>query len=221
MPRVGPTDDQAKPAGPRPAGAAVETPGSANVPVATLAYSRAEEAREPFIFLMKLVVGLAGLTAALDLFRAASSFWIQYSPTPFKGVGTGWARGSVQALIGMTTEVLIGLSATLVVAGAVQFFRRRAVARRLLLAVQFFRRRVVARRLLLWGAVASLVASVFSFAFSLATYSLMQSAGNELRSAMVLTVWRVRWLLGPMMPALLLLLVLPRPEVRRWLSGEP
>jgi hypothetical protein len=179
------------------------TPGP--VPVVALPYSREEDPRESFVFLLKLVVGLAAGTAVLDLFRAASSFWIQFSPTPFKGVGTGWPRGSVQALIGMTTEVLIGLSAALVVAGAVQFFRRRGGA----------------RRLLLWGAIGSLAASVVSFAFSLISYSLMQSAGNELRSAMVLAVWRVRWVLGPMIPTLLLLLALARPEVRRWLEGEP
>jgi hypothetical protein len=190
MAGVNVTDDQAAPA--------------VAVPVAALAYSPAEEPRESFLFLMKLVVAVVAFMSVLDLFRTASIFWIHFSPTPFKGVGTGWGRGSTEAVIGLATEAAVGVSATLLALGAVQFFRRRGGA----------------RRLLLWGAVASLAASVASFALSLLVVPLMRSAGNELRSAIVLTVWRVRWVLGPMMPTLLLLLALPRPEVRRWLLGE-
>src|SRR4051794_27591540 len=118
MPDVPATDDQ---------------PLSAPVPIVALPYSRSAEPRESFLFLMKLIVGLAGLMAALDLFRAASSFWIQFSPTPFRGVGTGWNHGSWQAAVGLTIESAVGVSAALVVAGAVQFLRRRGGARRLLL----------------------------------------------------------------------------------------
>jgi hypothetical protein len=190
MPDVSATDDSG-------------TPGP--VPVAALLYSRPGEPHDAFLFLMKLVVGLAGVMALLDLFRAASSFWIQLSPTPFRGVGTGWNHGSWQAAVGLTSEAAIGVSAALVIAGAVQFLRRRAGA----------------RRLLLWGAVGLVGASVASLALSLMQYSILQSAGNDPRSAVILVGWRVRLVLGQMMPALLLLLTLPRPEVRRWLADVP
>src|SRR2546423_1375786 len=167
--------------------------------ITPLAYPTSNDPGEPVaVMLMEMVVSLAGVMAALDLFRAASSFWIQFSPTPFRGVGTSWGPGSRQMVIGLTLEAVIGASAAFVLAGAVQFFRRRRAA----------------GRLLVWGASVSIGAAVASFAFSLVAFSVLQSAGYDTRSAIILAGWRVRWVLGPMVPPLLLLFSLHRPEIR-------
>ena len=176
------------------------------IPVMRLGYSDPALPGEPLaIAMMKMIVALAASVAALDGVRAASAFWIQFSPTPFRGVGTGWQPGTWSMVAGLGLESVLGLASGSTIAGAVQFFRQGPAA----------------RRLLLWGAAGSLTASIASFVLSLATYSLLQASGHDVRSAFILAVWRVRWVLGPMVPLLLLLLTLIRPETKRWLSREP
>ena len=208
-----------------------------SIPVLRLGYSDPAVPGETLaVALMKTIVAMAAAVAAMDLVRAASVFWIQFSPTPMRGVGTGWQPGTWPFVAGLGLEGVLFVASVPTVAGAVQFFRRRPLARTLLLwgaagslaasvstvagAVQFFRRRPLARNLLLWGATGSLAASVASFALSLVTYSLTKASGYDMRSAFILAVWRVHWVLGPMVPLLLLLLTLIRPEIKRWLSRQ-
>ena len=176
-----------------------------SIPVLRLGYSDPAVPGETLaVALMKTIVAMAAAVAAMDLVRAASVFWIQFSPTPMRGVGTGWQPGTWALMAGLALEGILCLASVSTVAGAVQFFRRRPLA----------------RNLLLWGATGSLAASVASFALSLVTYSLMKASGYDMRSAFILAVWRVHWVLGPMVPLLLLLLTLIRPEIKRWLSRE-
>jgi hypothetical protein len=165
-----------------------------SIPVLRLGYSDPAVPGETLaVALMKTIVAMAAAVAAMDLVRAASVFWIQFSPTPMRGVGTGWQPGTWALVAGLALEGILCLASVSIVAGAVQFFRRRPRA----------------RNLLLWGAAGSLV-----------TYSLTKASGYDMRSAFILAVWRVRWVLGPMVPLLLLFLTLIRPEIKRWLSRQ-
>jgi hypothetical protein len=171
--------------------------------VAPLPYSAAAE-EAVGVVLLKAVVLLAAVMAALGVLRAATAFWIQFSPTAFRGVGTGWTRGTWQAVFGLALEAVFGAFNAMIVFGAAAYFRRRRPA----------------RFLLLWGAAGVVTTAAASFTLSLITYDLLQSAGNDLRSAIVLSAWRVNWFLGPLTPALLLLLALTRRDVKRWLADS-
>src|SRR5687768_12561242 len=186
------------PIGGEPAAPRRDAPG----PVAALPYST-DAGESVAAVAMKGLVVAAAVLSGFGVLGAASLLWIHFSPTRFQGVGTGWQPGSWQAALGVGMRVLGGAAHAAVIGGAVAYLQRSPAA----------------RRLLWWGGAVAVVVELASFAVTMISFPLLSMSGGEVRSAIVMTVWRVQWMVGPLVPHVLLLLLLGRADVRRWLAG--
>ena len=174
----------------------------APAPVAALPYST-DAGESVAVVAMKGLAVAAAVLSGFSILRVASVLWIHFSPTRFQGVATGWQPGTWLTALHVAMTVLSGVAHASVVGGAAAYLRCLPAA----------------RRLIWWGAAVAVVVDLASVAMSMLSYPLLSMSGGEVRSAIVMTVWRVQWLAGPLVPHVLLLLLLGRADVRRWLAG--
>ena len=154
---------------------------------------------------LKLVVAVAAVVGCVTLIHAVSGLWVHFRPATFSGVGT-WPRGTWQAAVGPALFVVSGVGNGLILCGASAFRARHRATRRLLLC----------------GAGGVIVSTVGLFVMELLTQAVGAGAGQtNLRSAAVLMLWRMQWMTGPLTMPLLLILLLTRPEVKRWVADRP
>ena len=177
-------------------------PAAEPAPVPALAYS-SDPPDSVASTVLTLVVGAAALAAALTLVHSLSGLWVQFSRTPFRGVG-GFQRGTWEAVVGPLVLGCTVLGDAVLLAGTALFFRRGRAA----------------RAALMWGAAFVVAGGIGTFLMQMVSQSVLRNAGFELRSAVVLTLWRVQWTFMPVALPTLLLVVMARGEVRRWMRYQ-
>ena len=198
---TGPNVTGQKPVQPLPAEPPPARPLSAQ-PLSVQPLSYTGDLTEPLGWVvLKLLVLVAALSALMGFLHSASALWVHVTPKPFPNVGT-WPRGTWMWVAGPVALALGSVCNGLVLAGVAAFFRRWRGA----------------RLLLVLGAAGVIAASMAMLAMEQAQQSALRSAGYDIRSATVIALWRVQWVVGPLALPLLLILVMSRAEVKRWMA---
>ena len=173
------------------------------VPVDPLPYST--DIDEPVARVaMRYVVVLAAVVAALGVVLSVYAVWIELNPKAFTGVGSSWPSNSSLSKLGLAADLCSGVANLCILGGSAAFFRGWRGA----------------RPLLLWGAAGAVASRGVTFVMAITVFPVLNTAGYDIKSAVVLMALRVNWSVAPLEGPALLLLLMTRREVKRWMAGQ-